>query len=446
LSYAAYSTFGVSDAVTREIPFCVGKGDMAKAVRIKEASFSFMMFMALFIAVMIGVYAFIARAHISKELFWGLLFASGLVILQQLNNVIITLLRSFQKFGLVSKQMFLSAIVNAVLVAVLSYRFQIFGFMSAMCLSFLFNIVYIFCHERFSFHFRFDFQLIRNLMGYGFPLMLLSLMDTFIQTFDRLVITRYWGLEMLGVYSVATMVNGFVYSFPNSVCVVLIPSVFEKFGKTEDRNDLRNYLLESDYVFCVLMPLLIGAGWFLVPSLIHWALPKFSQGIPALKYLVLSSFFMAVSQAYGNFLVVIRKQLRLFPVGIATILFSVALNAWVILKGGRIEDVARVQVAVYGINFTLLFFLSHSYLKISFSSLKQYWAIILKFSWMLLLLFLISKYICPVNPILRGVSQILVLIVFYIPPLARVEKKYHLVSLLMQKFGLKTALPETTVL
>lgn len=439
LSYASYSTFGLANALPREIPFYIGKGDMEKAARIKQTSFEFVMLMAIIFAVGVGAYALVNRSRIGPELFWGLLFASALIVLQQLNNVMITLLRCFMRFELAGKQMFLSSIVNALLIAGLSYRFRLFGFMGAMCLSFIFNAWYIFHFEKLLFRFHFnlapDFHLIRSLMAYGFPLMLLALCDTFVQTFDRIVISRFLGLEMLGIYSVAAMVNGFVFSFPNSVAVVLLPAVSEKFGKTESRHDLRNYLEESNRVFCVLMPILIGMAWFLVPPLIDCVLPKFSQGIVALKYLVLSSFFFAISQAYGNFIVVIRKQMRLFPVAITTMLLAAGLNLWAVHGKGGIADIAKVQIIICAFNFTFLFFLSYFYLKFSAMAFKQYLKVLMKFAWMLLLLFLISRYVQFPNAFIRGGAQILLLTVMYIPSLCRLEKKYKLIPALMNRLA-----------
>lgn len=436
LSYAEYGTFGVASATPREIPFYVGKGDMAKAARIKQATLDFTMIMSFLLAAGLATYAFLSRSRIREDLFWGLLFAAALLILQQMNNVLIVLLRSFKKFELAGKQMFLSAIVNAFLVAILSYRFHLFGFMFAMCLSFLFNICYILYYEKFSFLFKIDFQQIRDLITYGFPLMLLALLGTFFQTLDRIVISKYLGLEMLGIYSIAAMTNGFLFSFPNSVGVVLLSNFSEKFGKNENRHDLKNYLEETDYVFCVLMPVLIGMAWFLAPLLIQWILPKFTHGIIALKYLVVSSFFLAVSQAYGNFMIVIRRQMWLFPIAVAVIFLVGGLDYWVVRKGGGIEDIAIVQTIAYGINFTLLFLLSHFHLKFSAMVFIQYAKILMKFAWMLLLLIFISKYICPVNLVIRGISQALFLILAYIPFLIRLEKRYHLAKIVIKNWVL----------
>ncbi|HNX68444.1 MAG TPA: oligosaccharide flippase family protein [Candidatus Omnitrophota bacterium] len=437
LSYASYSTLGLANALPREIPFRLGKGETETAARIKQTAFEFVMLMAFLLALGISLYAFINRARISHELFWGLLFASALVILQQLNNCMITLLRCFMNFGLASKQMFLSAIMNALLIAFLSYRFCLYGFMWAMCLSFIFNVGYIFYHEKVLFRFpiriKLDLSLIRDLMGYGFPLMLLALGETFLYTFDRIVISRYRGLELLGIYSIATMVNGFIYSFPNSVGVVLLPKVAEKFGRTENRHDLKGYLEESNYIFCVLMPLLIGMAWFLLPPFIHWVLPKFANGIVAMKWLVLCSFFTAIAQAYSNFIVVIRKQMFLFPATFLTMALSAGANLWAVHTAGGITSVAQIQILVFAFNFTLLFFLSNFFLGFSAAAVRQYLMVFVKFLWLLCLLFILSKYVRLSQPLGQGLLRTLILIVAYAPFLIQIEKKYNLIRLFLNR-------------
>jgi len=350
-----------------------------------------------------------------------------------MNNVLIMLLRAFKKFTIAGNQMFLSAIVNALLVAFLSYRFRLYGFMWAMYLSFAFNIIYILCHEKFVFRFKFNVQLIRGLITYGFSLMILALLGTFVQTIDRIMITKFLGLEMLGIYSIAVMTNGFVFSFPNSVGVVLLPNVSEKFGKSENRHDLINYLVESDNVFCVLMPVLIGFAWFLVPALINWVLPKFSHGIPALKMLVLGSFFMAVSQAYGNFIIVIRKQMWIFPVVIVLMLAALGLNYLAVTKGFGIVGVAVAQSIVAGLNFSLIFFITHFHLGAALQKSSYYAGILLKFVIMLASLLAIDRYVRFSNSWIQTVVQCVLFLIIYTVPLMRLDRKYHLVKAIRNK-------------
>lgn len=435
LSYAEYLTLGVASAIPREIPFHLGKGEIDQAASMKQNSLNFTMLVTLIASLAMMAYAFWSKSHISPELFWGLLFASALMALQQLNNILIVFLRAYQKFDLAGRQMFFSAIVNALLVAVLSYRFRLFGFMTAMCLSFVFNILYIFYHEKFSFCFRIDFRQIRNLIVYGFPLMILALLGTLLQTLDRMVISKFLGLELLGIYSIAAMTNGFVFSFPNSVGVVLLSSISETFGQNKNRQELRHYLQEADSIFTTLMPVLIGMAWFVVPLAIQAVLPKFTEGITALKFLVLSSFFMAVAQAYGNFIIAIRKQAGLFPVAGITLISQVIVTYFVLARNGGIEGVAIAQTLAYGINFTLLFFLSHHHLDSWAMAFRHYAVILLKFFWMVLLLSAISSSIRVPHAAFCGILQMACFTLAYIPFLIRLEKRYHVAKIIMRKLG-----------
>jgi len=142
-------------------------------------------------------------------------------------------------------------------------------------------------------------------------------------------------------------------------------------------------------------------------------------------------------------MIVIRRQAWLFLVAILTLLLLGCLNLWVIRRGGGIEEVALVQTIAYGVNFTMLFFLSHIHLNFSIAVWLQYFRIILKFSWMLLLLTLISKNIRLENPVWSGALQTFLLLLAYIPFLFQLEKRYHLARVLYKKLGIAPKPPLT---
>ena len=179
LTYSTYTSIGVMDAVGREIPFCLGKGDNERSDKIKNLGFSFSMTVTVITMLGILVYAFWYRAHLQKEIFYGLLFISVILFLQKLSDLYIAFLRSYQFFAIASKQMIWSAIVNGLLVAILSWRFRIFGFMWAMCISFIFNILYMVSRKQFYFKFYLNRAQLWSLIQYGLPLMIIGLFGTF---------------------------------------------------------------------------------------------------------------------------------------------------------------------------------------------------------------------------------------------------------------------------
>jgi len=151
ISYTKYSNFGVSQAMLREIPYQIGKGDLDKANTIKNTTFSLVFITGTILAFGFLCVAWIWKTSLKPEFFYGLLFSSVFVILIRINNMLQDFLKCFKHFDRLGKQALYSAFVNAIFVAGFSYYFQIYGFMTAMILSFIFNIAYMLYYQKFHF-------------------------------------------------------------------------------------------------------------------------------------------------------------------------------------------------------------------------------------------------------------------------------------------------------
>lgn len=356
LGYADYSALGTTTAVSLEIPLHHGRGDTQKAKRVLDAAFSFAVSAAFALALAVTVYAFWKRATLRQELFYGLLMAGGFVILQRLNGLAITVVRANKQFVLAGKQMLYSAAVNAALIALLSYRFKIYGFLAAMALSLLFNILYLVRRAKLKVNFVSDWRQMGELIRFGLPLMAVGLMTTFFETLDRLLIARFLGFEALGFYSVALMTINYLNGVPNSVGIVTTPHLQEKHGAQANRSDLLRYLVKVDAGYGMLMAVLIGGAWFLMPEVVRLAMPEFGGGLPAMRWLVLGAYFTALTQGYGQLLYVTRRQNEFLVLIPAACLVALVGNGIALRLGYGVEGVACVMAVSYFFYFSLLFF------------------------------------------------------------------------------------------
>lgn len=434
LSYADYTNLGANYAIPIEIPFKRGQGKIEEVERMKNVMFSFSFLTSTLFSLGLFLYAIMRRSHISKELFYGLLIATGLVILQQLNNMLISFLRAYKNFKLAGKQMALSSVVNLILVALLSSTFKLYGFMCAMVLSFVFNITYIFYHENFRLRWTLDFGVLKGLIRYGFPLMILGLTGVVLLTIDKMMIAKFLGLESLGLYSIAVMTSGFISSVPNSIGVVLLPNVSEKYGEREDIRGLSDYLQKSNHVFSVMMPVLIGLAWFVVPFIIHLLLPKFIGGILALKYLALGTFFVGLTQTYSNTIVVTKKHLFQFPISLSLCLLAFAAMFVAIKLGAGINSIALIMTGLMMVNFTALHLLIGRYVLIKAQLLREYLWVLAHFSFMVLILFSLDRFLTPLPTLIRVFCQSFALIIIYLPFLTNLNRKYYVLAILKEKF------------
>ncbi|OGW79356.1 MAG: hypothetical protein A3G33_03175 [Omnitrophica bacterium RIFCSPLOWO2_12_FULL_44_17] len=435
LSYTDYANLGATYSIPIEIPFKKAQGKLAEVEQMKNVIFSFSFLTSLLFALGALVYAFVRHHQIPNELFYGLLITAGLVILQQLNNILISLLRADKNFKFAGKQMILSSLVNLILITGFSSMFRLYGFMYAMCLSFIFNILYIFFHQPFRFQWVLDFKILKGLIQYGFPLMILTFAGTILATIDKMMIAKYLGFEALGLYSIAVMTSGFIFSFPNSIGIVLIPNISEKYAQSESIHDLAGYLTKSNHIFSVLMPVLIGFSWFVVPVMVHLLIPKFLTGITAMKYLAISAFFIGLSQPYNNFIIVSKKHLVQLPMTLGMCGFAFAFIFLIIRAGGGINEVAIAMTIVMMCNFTILFFYVCHYLFTGKELFREYCIVLINFLIMTSALLFLDQRFNSSPFFARMLFQMIGLMIIYLPFLIHLNKKYQFGNILMEKFS-----------
>lgn len=357
-NYTKFSSLGTVEATVREIPYYRGKGDGRKADQIRNVVFSFSTLTALLLSVGLFVVSLFLKKHVSKELFYGLITISFLVLLQRIFNYLTTLLRAYRDFTYASKMILYSALVGLVLTVILTPLFSIYGFYVATVSTFVINIFMIQYHARYRFTFDLDMKQIVPLMSFGFPLLLLGVISTIFRSIDKIVIAKMMGFEELGYYSIAVMASSYLFSFPNSLDIVLFTHFQEKYGERDKMHDLKGFLNYSTLSLAYLMPLLIGFAWIVSPLAIKLLLPRFIPGIAALKILILSVFYFSLTQQYGTFLITIKKHLQLLPIMSCLIVFSVFLNVLFIKKGFGINGVALATTISFAGYFFVYFLLA----------------------------------------------------------------------------------------
>ncbi len=431
--YSAYTLLGITHATSREIPFYRGKGDEARVNEIKNLVFSFSIVTGCFVATGLVAYAFLFRGNLRVEVFYGLIFMAALILLERFNNVVISLLRAFKEFRLASKQMVLSAIVNAALVAFLAYHYEIYGFLWAMCLSLIFNIAYILYHHRFSFRWSLHLKPLRALIAYGFPLMILGFLGAILVSIDRIMIAKYLGLEALGFYSIAILAANYIYSVPNAVGIVMIPNVQEAYGRSENAQDLKNTISKWSLVFSNTVPVLIALAWFLAPPLVSWILPGFEPGIPALKYLVLGGFFLAMVYPYSHFLIAIKRHLELLPLFVVALVLTILFNALAIRGGRGITGVAVATLLALFLKFTASYILASRYLVGFREALLGFGAVLLKFLYTFFLLHFLAVAGNGSEVLWQGMMRFIFFVVFFSPLLIQANAICDFASIFKRK-------------
>ena len=437
--YVSWTNFGATEVISRDIPFYRGRNELDKVETTKNSIFCFSMLTSLLVFIGIIAFAWSYRSHLKEEMFYGLFFVALLLTLQRYSTLQICFLRGEKNFSLASRQSVYSSIVNAVLVAFLSYRYQIYGFMLAMCISYCFDILFVMKQYKFNFRLYFDWKIIWEAIKFGFPLHMAGFATGIFLSSDRIMIAKFLSFKELGLYSIAPMVFTYLRNFSGPVCVVLLPNLHERFGETGDLRQLKGYMTKAGTFFSNAMPLLISATWFVVPYLVARVIPDYAEGTSALRCLILAGFFFALYNTYSYFIALVRKQIILLVTLAVIAGLAFAFNYLALRVHLGIESVAVVNTVLSFLLFTCVYFVSTRYLFTVSEGLKHYMGYMAKFGLMLgLLLGLSVLFPNSSESLSQVIISCLTVALFFTPFWLKMITEYDLWTLLKAKwFGVQ---------
>jgi O-antigen/teichoic acid export membrane protein len=187
------------------------------------------------------------------------------------------------------------------------------------------------------------------------------MLEMILQSIDRIMIAKYLGLKALGFYSVALMSRNYSEGVSKNFNVVITPHFLEDYGKTGNITTASKYLKTTAELMSSFMAYLLGLVYIVAPIFVVYVLPDFTQGIAALKYMLLTTFFYTASPQSQHFLIAMNKQSRLIPIACFAIVINIIFNLIFLKHGFGITGVAAATTIASLVVFliSLLYALMH---------------------------------------------------------------------------------------
>jgi O-antigen/teichoic acid export membrane protein len=198
---------------------------------------------------------------------------------------------------------------------------------------------------------------IRDLLFFGWPLVLLLFAQYSLVYVDQVVALWALGKASLGAYSLVTAFGTMVYFVPMAVSSVTAPRLLSNFAAKRDMRVLARFCWRPTDALRIVMPAVIGVAWAGVWLIFHFVLRKYevAAGSASLIYLI-SIYFLGVNLGPNATLIALRKH----PWNVPVILSVVAINVgadWALLRsgGGGLDAIAWGSVIAYASYLVLHF-------------------------------------------------------------------------------------------
>lgn len=354
INYAKHAGLGITTATSRDVPYYLGKGEKEKAEEIQNLVFSFTLSTAFLTGLGIFAYAFFSRGKHSTPIIIGLCVVSVVIILQRLFNLNVVILRSHKRFGLAGFLNLFTSVLSVFFTLTLTYFFKLYGFFASQILIYVGALFFIRWQAGPRFSLVFSRKKLSPLFDLGFAMLVADVLRTLLMSMDRIFLTKFMGFTSLGVYSVALMANNYLYSLPNMLGIIFFPHFQEVFAERDNPRDLLLFLNKPVVTLCYLLPVLIGAAWLLSTFAIPLLLPDYVSGIPALKLLVLGSFFMALTHPFSAYIITVRKHWHFIPILAVLVLIAGLSFGVATMHFGTLEAVAIAGIIVALVHYILL--------------------------------------------------------------------------------------------
>jgi O-antigen/teichoic acid export membrane protein len=351
LTYSSYVHLGLEHGMGVRLPYYEGKGDASRTSEIASSVYG--AWTAIAIVTAVGIAA------------WALIFSSGAM---QLSLLAIAAMVLFEQQIQYAVRWHSSATTNFPMIALLSvaktlvmfllvvpacWAFGIHGLIAGTVAT---SVITAFCWWKAgSFpRPRISKDALREIIRFGFPILLVVLIGGLIDTIDRATIGLTLGTAALGYYGVTTLGGSSMYGLLAQAGSAISPHIAADFGRHgDDPAALERYLVRPTLIFaCVAAVLSVGL-MFVIPPLVKLLLPRYVPGLPAFYAYVPGFYFLATLLTANNIVNVIliakkRQRLMLFlQIGAVTLEVATALIA--IRMGFGITGVAVGSTAAYAV-------------------------------------------------------------------------------------------------
>ena len=340
--YLIFLGFGVYHGLNRNYPYLIGKGEPGRALDMVGASELATKWITLLtLVVATGYVILVSRRSSDPDLSVALWASIPIVCVYPLATHYEVLYRTrddFMRFAWIQAIGYAISVVTLVLV----YEFRFYGQCVRLVAIAILNLLLRWFWRPLKSSYTGNWGDVRGLAIVGFPLLIVGYLQGIFVVADRTVVAFKLGPEAVGYYALMGIVLASMVAFPMAIAQVVLPRASANYGATGRPHDLRRWVwalvLPS---LAVLIPVAI-IGWWLLPLLVAWLLPKYIPGIDAAR-LGLIAGAISVPGISAIFLVLQRNKCYIVALITATLMIWI-FSLLALSQGGDLVTVAWIRV------------------------------------------------------------------------------------------------------
>lgn len=255
----------------------------------------------------------------------------------------------------------------------------------------------------------FNINYLKDSLNIGFPVMLSSITGVLLTYGDRIILSKYLPLEIVGIYSLAYtggMILNIVIDSFNSVWLPMFNELMDSSNK-EKFSIISNKLTQLILVIIFICLL----GQLFNKEIITFVLPvSYNDTISFLPYILFGIVFEGVSHFFKNIFIYYKETIYLPILTFISSILNLGINIALIPKYGAMVAVYSTIISYLFITILLIFIVKYKYKDFYFN----YWKLvfIMLFAFNPVLFYIIERNIAPLTLLLKVLYLSFYIIIF----------------------------------
>lgn len=342
-----YFNLGIIESLTISIPHLTGKGKIEDGKILKNSVFCMTLIIAVSTFLLVLVYVLIHPwEHFQTNIL--VLLTASLVILWEIKQFFVTQYAIEQNFTVLSWVEFVFTVLVTLVQIGGVFYLGIIGFWVGLILPNLLVIVYSGRHYLRNHSIRFketDFKKTYKLMPLGIILLIASVSYMPFVIGARIFIASTIGIQEAGLFVLSTIIISRLSIIPITIGKVLVPKMSMLNALTSDFTTIYSMFSKTQFYTFIGTSLTILTALFLLKPVVTLILPKYIEGIPAARMMLLAGIPYCLVDNANN--VLLSLQYKKVYVKNLLLVLALELSLFLLLSFTRSISAKNISAALF---------------------------------------------------------------------------------------------------
>lgn len=351
--YATFLRLGIPNGMNRELPYELGTKNVNKALSYASTTLAYSLFVSCFLVIFFPILFCFKSFNFQSEQFRLALIAVLIrVIIEPYTTYLSGTFRTSESFEKLSKIQNLQALIRLITIF-LVVKFSFKGLIIRELIIVATNFMQLHISRPLKVKPHFQWDSFKVLFKVGFPIFLISFINSTIDTFPRFFLIRNGDSLQLGLFTPISVFLAALALIPSTITAYLYPRFSFSFGQDGDSIALWEKL-KSIYGISIILSLFVSTVLYFSIDYLIGFFPKYTSSVPYIKLSCIAALFVGFK--LGSVLMIVLKSWKWL--WIYTITYGFAQLFSLLILDFFIEDKLQTVVISLIVTSFLLFFVT----------------------------------------------------------------------------------------